>query len=97
MFANQVSRIKCAVEEGLAKDTRDVVYAEVGNALIAVILKNCYSDLGLIEPYTVCPDCGGKTRKSCGTCKQRGFISEFYWKRKVDSKTKAMIEGNVKK
>ncbi len=96
LFTNQVSRIKCAVEEGLAKETRDIVYAEVGNGLIAA-LKNAYSDLSLIEPWAVCPKCGGKTRANCTTCKQRGFISEFYWNRKIDSKTKALIEGGSKK
>lgn len=96
MFTNQVSRIKCAVETGLDKETRDVIYSEVGNGLIAS-LKNSYSDLGLIEPWTLCPVCHGKTRNTCTTCKKRGFVSEFYWTRKTDKKTRAMIEESVRK
>jgi hypothetical protein len=91
-MANAISKIKCEVEHGLK--TKDRMFAELNNQTLAD-LKNAYTALKLIIPHAVCPTCQGHQRKSCRTCSGRGFISQFYYEYKIDSKLKSVREKST--
>lgn len=55
-------------------------------------LDKAYTNVGLAVPYAVCPTCQGHLMKSCVTCQQRGFVSEFYYKNQFDSNSRALRE-----
>lgn len=71
---NEFHRIKLAVEK--AVDEQDLVFREIQSDTVAE-LKNIWSFLKCVLPYAICLTCQGRTRKTCTTCKQRGFVSEF--------------------
>ncbi len=67
-------RIKLRVEKAVKED--ELVFREISNTTVST-LKNAWSELQQILPYSICPTCQGRTRRTCTVCKQRGFVSEF--------------------
>jgi hypothetical protein len=55
-----------------------------------------YANLREVEPFAVCPACGGgpdmmpEKSAACGTCKGRGFVSEFFWNTCVPEEARAL-------
>lgn len=78
---SMVSEVKCTLQNGLEGRTesdKDIVFRELGNSVISEAEALHYS-LSQIVPYAVCPSCQGKTNRTCQLCRQRGFVSRFYW------------------
>ena len=83
-----------------AQDTKEPAFCEVDLTDAIAKLDQVYADLKRMKPYAVCPDCNGipsggangfqkkGTPGGCGTCKGRGFVSEFYWKTFVPAEKK---------
>lgn len=78
---SMVSEVKCTLQKGLEAEResdKDIVFRELGNSVISEAEALHYS-LSQIVPYAVCPSCQGKTNRTCQMCRQRGFVSKFYW------------------
>lgn len=88
-----LSRIKVAVESGI--EQHDAIFREVTNSTVAT-LKNAYGDLKRVLPYAVCPTCQGRTPKKCTVCKERGFVSEFFYSTCIAEQTKRIREAAKK-
>lgn len=85
-----------------AQDTNEPIFREVDHTDILAKLDQVYVDLKRAKPYAVCPDCNGipkggatafaKSGKigGCGTCKGRGFVSEFFWSHAVPVEKKTI-------
>lgn len=79
------SELKRELDRGL-KD-RDIIFAEINNAVIADI-NNAYGTLKCVRPYAVCSSCAGHNRAKCSLCKRRGFLSHFAWNSYVPAEIK---------
>lgn len=91
----QASFIKCSLTNGI-NEGKDVIWRGLnGNSVIAEA-SALWSKLKQMIPYAVCPICQGKQRKKCTTCKQAGYVSEFYWKSAFPPETRAMREAQIK-
>ena len=82
-----LSKVKDIVKQGL-DGKRDIAFAEIANPTLAEIDSLRYS-LGQITPYSVCPSCKGKLRKTCTRCRHRGWISKFLFKNTTSEKERA--------
>ena len=83
-----------------AQDINEPAFREVDLTDAIAKLDQVYADLKRMKPYAVCPDCNGipsggangfqkkGVLGGCGTCKGRGFVSEFYWKTFVPAEKK---------
>jgi ParB-like chromosome segregation protein Spo0J len=87
---NQISKMKSAFEEAQTKQTP--MFNEVVIAGAIMTCKSLYGDWKNVLPYAVCPTCQGKAPQSCGMCRRRGYVSEFFWNRCVLPEMKAMRE-----
>ncbi len=84
------SEIKVTVERGLAD--KDIIFAEITNPTISEASSLHYT-LTQIMPYSVCPQCQGRNRKTCQLCRRRGWISKYLFNSPaVSEKTRAIIE-----
>ena len=94
-----VSRIRTALKTAQEQDDllwrpvgRDQTYRNVISALDSL-----YLSVGLAMPYAVCPVCHGRLMDKCGTCQERGFVSEFFYKNCLDGDSKKVRESVCKK
>lgn len=90
-FLAQLKQVQAGLE--LAKENKDPLFSEVDLTDDIALLKQIYVDVKTAIPYAVCPSCNGKTPEEpkptgCPTCKRRGFVSQFYWDKKVPAQTK---------
>ena len=79
-----------------AKSDDDIIFSELRGAGISDAIAKAdqlYVSLETAKPYAVCPSCSGKLVEGCKTCRERGFISRFYWDHNIDPKVKKMREG----
>ena len=87
---NLVSKMKSAFED--AQEKKIPMFNEV---IISAAVANCkslFQDWKNVLPFAVCPVCQGKAPQSCGMCKKRGYVSEFFWSRCVAKEQKDMRE-----
>jgi hypothetical protein len=56
-------------------------------------LDQVYVDVKCSKPYAICPTCQGKLPAGCLMCKERGFVSQFYWEHKVSLEARKMRQG----
>ncbi len=89
---SELSKIKCAIEKGLAEE--DMIYRELNNGVISDC-NNLRSNIEMILPHTVCPSCQGFQKSKCLQCKKKGYLSKFRY-RTVDAKTRKMWESKNK-
>jgi hypothetical protein len=77
------------------QDDNDLIFAEVGVGMGNLIakLKGARQEIELAIPYAVCPSCQGKLLKDCATCKERGFVSKFYYMNFIPEETRNIREG----
>jgi len=78
------SRLRKAQEAG------NVLYVEVNFSSALSSIDQAYADVKVVKPYAVCPTCQGKFMEDCLACKQRGFVSKFYWDNCVPEEAKKM-------
>lgn len=91
----QASFIKCSLTNGI-EEGKDVIWRGLnGNSVIAEA-KSLWSSLKQMIPHAVCPTCQGRNRKKCTTCKQAGYVSEFYWKSAFPPEVRTMREAQIK-
>lgn len=93
-----VSTLRVALRKAQEED--DLLYRPVvGKAhqqtwtTLITSLDKAYVSIGLAVPYAVCPVCQGRLLKSCGTCQERGFVSEFFYKNAFDSDSRRVREA----
>lgn len=89
---NDLQKIKLRIEKALTEG--DLIFREINDGAV-VDLKNAWSFLRQVLPYSVCPTCQGRTRKNCTVCKQRGFISEFAYFHWIPEETRTIREKAV--
>ena len=87
---SQISKMKSAFED--AQNRQTPMFNEVVIAGAIMTCKSLYGDWKTVLPYAVCPTCQGKAPQSCGMCRRRGYVSEFFWNRCVLPEMKAMRE-----
>jgi hypothetical protein len=88
-----LSRTKGLIER--AMESKEPMFAEVNYSNAIADLQSSYQLLKVALPYAVCPTCQGRVASDCATCRNRGMVSEFYWKYKVPDKTKEIREKAV--
>lgn len=73
-----LSSVRSALKK--ARDESDKLFTEVDFTDCIAKLDQVHADVSRAKPYAVCPTCAGKIVEGCLSCKDRGFVSEFYWK-----------------
>jgi len=89
----QLHKIKLTVEKAIQEG--NLAFREITNTTTAD-LKNAWSSLERVLPYSVCTTCSGQNRKKCTLCKGRGFISKFAYERFATKEVKE-IRAKLKK
>ena len=88
--AAQVSTFRTL--SGLAKrasEGHDIAFIEVNLQTVIASLSQCATEWERAVPYAVCSTCQGeKPRESCGLCKGRGYVSQFFWDHCVPEEVK---------
>ena len=87
-----LQRVKVYVEK--AYNESDLRFRECGQDSF-IDIGNAIISLKRVLPYALCPYCQGRTRQNCTACKQRGFVSKFFWDRCVPLEIKQLIERQV--
>lgn len=73
-----------------AQGDSNFVFAEIDHQGSYANMNQVYEDLKRTIPFAVCPSCQGKLTEGCLTCKERGYVSEFYWKNIVTEEVRKM-------
>jgi hypothetical protein len=89
-----ITEVKTLVGQKLTD--KDIIFAEIHNSILAE-LGNAFNDLKQVLPYAVCPTCQGRVRANCTTCRQRGFVSKFFFDTCIPQETKNIRERAMKK
>lgn len=79
-----------------AKENGDIVFVEMKGAGLADAIAQCkqmHTSLETARPYAVCPKCNGVLTTKCPVCRERGYVSKFYWDRNVPKETKDLRKG----
>lgn len=84
--------IKLEIETGVKE--RGLIYREVHQGTISD-LTNARNSIRLMIPHAVCPYCQGRVRDNCTACRQRGFVSEFFYKRCVPEEVRSIRERYI--
>ncbi len=72
------------------RNTKDKLFVECDFQGTITHLENAIIDIKRAKPYAICPTCNGKLAEECSTCRERGFVSEFYWKNFVPEETRKL-------
>lgn len=89
-----LSTIKGELEK--AKEDGDIIFVEMKGAGLADAIAQCkqiHTSLETARPYAVCPKCNGVLTAKCPVCRERGYVSKFYWNRNVPKETKDLRRG----
>lgn len=71
-----------------AQESSDPFYARLDFNRVRSLLEGLRSELELIKPYAVCPNCNGVDAPSSCFCKGQGYLSRFHWKVCATTETK---------
>jgi hypothetical protein len=71
-------------------EAKDKLFVELDFTDGLASLSRLLSDVQRAKPYAVCPSCQGKLAKGCIVCKERGFVSKYYWDTFVPEEQKAL-------
>lgn len=85
-----LSAIRGKVNRVDDQEKPDALFAEVNFGALKAALDQAFQHLCVAVPFAVCPTCQGKVPENCGTCKGRGFVSEFFWKHCVAEEVREM-------
>lgn len=91
-----LSKIRARIQQAFEEDDR-LYTAEINKASLDADLSRAYTAIKQALPAVVCPMCQGKLTKDCTTCKERGFVSKFYYEIKVDADIKKIREASIEK
>jgi hypothetical protein len=91
MYLQEISSLRGILKQ--AAETSDPLFAECALETIRMALEDARLELQRAIPYAVCPYCQGLQMATCRSCKGRGFVSEFFWEKCVDEKTKSMAKA----
>lgn len=96
---SQISHLRSQIKS--KQENSDPLYACLDFNSVLANLNQVYVEVQTIKPYAVCPTCNGITidttlyrkgdkvlKNQCVMCKNRGFISEHFWKKYVPEETK---------
>lgn len=75
-----------------AEKENDVRFAECNFNSTRAELNNAITDFELVIPFAICPTCSGDLMAKCKTCKERGYVSKFFWDSCVPEETKQVRE-----
>lgn len=87
-LCTQISVVRSALRK--AQDEKDKLFVEVDFTDNLAKLNQVYIDLKRAIPFAICPSCNGVEAEGCATCKERGFVSQFYWDHNVPAETKTL-------
>lgn len=86
----QIVELKVTVET--LQHNNSMTIRGVNTQAVIAWLTNAYTEIRMVLPYVVCPTCHGVKRDTCRTCKQRGFISKFFYDHCIPAELKALVK-----